>query len=279
MTTALTDDYVLGTHDAELARLGLQHRVWRARALDGWQRAGFGAGQTLLDVGSGPGYATRDLAEIAGAHGRVLAFDKSARFLDALRGTAVRHGLSNIIAKQIDLDADPLPVENADGARGAHGAWVRWVFAFMADPRDLVARIGAALRPGGAIVIHEYFDYRSWSFAERSETFAGFVDTVMRSWRASGGEPDVGRALPEWLEQSGFRVASVRPYIDVITPSDFMWQWPKAFVNIGVERLVEIGALTAERAAAIVADFTAREAKPHVRMVTPAVLEIVAVRE
>ncbi len=26
-------DYVLGTHDAEIARLGLQHRVWRESML------------------------------------------------------------------------------------------------------------------------------------------------------------------------------------------------------------------------------------------------------
>jgi len=271
--TTMTDDYVLGTHDAELVRLGLQHRIWRARALDGWRRAGFTTGQTLLDVGCGPGYASIDLAEIAGPRGRLLAFDKSARFLDALRSASVRQGLTNITAKQLDLDADPLP------AKGADGAWVRWVFAFMANPRDLVARIGAALRPGGALVIHEYFDYRTWSFMERSPDFETFVDAVMRSWRTTGGEPNVGRTLPAWLEQEGFRVASLRPFIDVITPADSMWQWPEAFVDVGMQRLVDLGELSAERAAVILADFKARAAKPHVRMVIPAVLEIVAVKE
>ena len=33
-------DYLLGTHDAEVQRLGLQHRVWRPRVLDAWRRAG-----------------------------------------------------------------------------------------------------------------------------------------------------------------------------------------------------------------------------------------------
>ena len=59
-------DYVLGTHDEEIARLGLQHRVWRPRALDAWTRAGFTQGQTLLDVGCGPGHASVDLAELVG---------------------------------------------------------------------------------------------------------------------------------------------------------------------------------------------------------------------
>src|SRR6185436_3037819 len=160
----------------------------------------------------------------------------------ALRSAAVRQGLSNITARQLDLDADPLP------ASGADGAWVRWVFAFMANPRSLVARIGTALRPGGALVIHEYFDYRTWSFMEESPDFETFVDAVIRSWKVTGGDPDVGRALPAWLEQEGFRVASLRPFIDIITPADSMWQWPSAFVDVGMKRLVELGELSEERA-------------------------------
>jgi SAM-dependent methyltransferase len=276
--TTTTDDYVLGTHDQELARLGLQHRVWRSRALDAWRRAGFTAGQTLLDVGSGPGYAALDLAEIVGPGGRVVALERSARFLDALRGAALRNGLTNITPRQIDLESDPLPAAGADGARGAHGAWVRWVFAFLSRPRDLVARIGAALRPGGTLVIHEYFDYRTWSFARQSPLFEEFVQTVMRSWRATGGEPDIGRPLVAWLEESGFRIDSLRPYVDVITPDEFMFQWPKAFVEVGTQRLADLGELTEERAEAIRREFAAQAAAPHARMITPAVLEIVARR-
>src|SRR2546428_12890176 len=86
-TATAERDYVLGTHDDEVARLGLQHRVWRPRALDAWRRAGFTAGQTLLDLGCGPGHATIDLAEIAGPTGRVIAIDRSKRFLDTLETT------------------------------------------------------------------------------------------------------------------------------------------------------------------------------------------------
>jgi len=44
-------DYVLGTHDEEIARLGLQHRVWRPTVLDCWYRAGITVGSTVIDVG------------------------------------------------------------------------------------------------------------------------------------------------------------------------------------------------------------------------------------
>lgn len=263
----MTDvDYVLGTRDAELARLGLQHRVWRPRALDAWRRAGFTVDQTILDVGCGPGFASADLAEIAG---RVIAIDQSSRFLEFLRS----RGFHNVETHQLDLDRDPLP--GAD----AHGAWVRWVFAFLRHPRELVKRIAASLRHGGLLVIHEYFDYATWRFLQRSDPFENFVATVMRSWRASGGEPDIGRALPGWLEEEGFRIVSMKPIVDVISPADFTWQWPRTFVEVGLDRLVELGEFTTQMAKEVRDEFTRLEATPHVRMTTPAVLEVIAQRQ
>ena len=83
-------DYVLGTHDQELARLGLQHRVWRPVVLDCWQRAGITVGKRVLDVGAGPGYATVDLAEIVGPTGEVIALNVPKILSVRWRQTAVR---------------------------------------------------------------------------------------------------------------------------------------------------------------------------------------------
>jgi len=54
-------DYVLGTQDAEIARLGVQHRVWRPCMIDALDRAGITRGCRVVDVGAGPGFATLDL--------------------------------------------------------------------------------------------------------------------------------------------------------------------------------------------------------------------------
>ena len=264
-------DYVLGTHDDEIERLGLQHRVWRPRVLDAWWRAGFTTGQTILDVGSGPGHATIDLAEIVGRAGRVVAVDRSRRFLDFLEATRRSRGLSNIETAEIDLDEADLPSVAADGA------WSRWVLAFVRRPRALLGRVAQVLKPGGVLVLHEYIDYATWRLAPRSAEFEEFVEVVMRSWRDSGGEPDVGLDIPRWLEESGFEIRSLRPIIDVVHPADFIWQWPKAFVEVGLRRLVDLGHLSPERASAIAQAFATSESAPHTRMITPAVLEVVAV--
>ncbi|HLJ75434.1 MAG TPA: methyltransferase domain-containing protein [Thermoanaerobaculia bacterium] len=258
-------DYILGTHDEEVARLRLQHAVWRPRALDAWRRAGFNAGQTIVDIGSGPGYASLDLAEIAS---RVIALDRSARFLDVLRA----RNNPRIEAHEVDLDRDPLPVRDADGA------WARWVFAFVQQPRDLLARTRDALRPRGTIVIHEYIDYRSWRVSPQCDEHDEFVAAVIRSWRASGGEPDIGRDLPRWAEELGFEIRSMQPIVDVVRPTDFAWHWPIAFMRSGLRRLLDLGEISAERGEAIARAFAALERDRHAIMINPVVLEIIAVR-
>lgn len=263
-------DYVLGTHDAELSRLGLQHAVWRPQASRAWREAGFTAGQTLLDVGCGPGWATLDLAEIVGGSGRVLGIDRSRRFLDALERAARGRGLPQVSAVELDLDTQPLPDVVADGA------WSRWVYAFVSRPRPLLESVASRLRPGGTMVLHEYVDYRSWRLSPRSEAFEEFVREVMASWRDTGGEPDIALDLPRWLGELGFDVVAMRPVGEAARPTDFVWQWPKAFVAIGLERLVELGRVEPARAAAMQRAFDEAERTPGAFLVTPTVLEIIA---
>jgi hypothetical protein len=152
------------------------------------------------------------------------------------------------------------------------------VFAFLTRPRDLVRRLASALKPGAPLVVHEYFDYRTWRFAPRSEVFENFVQTVMRSWRASGGEPDIGLNLLNWLPAEGFELREVRTIVDVVQPSDFAWHWPKTFVNVGLERLVSLGDLTTAEADVVRNEFAILETTPNVRIITPAVVELIAVR-
>jgi SAM-dependent methyltransferase len=265
-------DYVLGTHDEEIARLGVQHRVWRPKMIEAWQRAGFAPGQTVADIGCGPGYASLDLAEIVGPTGRVIAIDRSRRFLDALQSAARQRGLTNIETHERDLDADGLPAVQVDGT------WCRWVAAFVTRPRDLAAAVHRVIRPGGVAVFHEYLDYAAWRLLPRSAEFEEFVRVVIEAWRTSGGEPDIGLNLGAWLEESGFHIEQYRPIVEVISPADAAWQWPQAFIDVGLRRLVDIGAFTAERAAALAEAVRAHKASPHARMLQPVVGEIVARR-
>jgi SAM-dependent methyltransferase len=264
--------YVLGTHDDEIARLGLQHGVWRDRAIDAWRRAGFGAGQTLIDLGCGPGFASVDLAEVVGPSGRVIAVDRSPRFLAHLDAACAARGIAQVTTGEMDLDDAAFDPASADGA------WSRWVFSFVRRPRALLERVRDALRPGGKLVLHEYGDYAAWRTAPRVAEVEAFVSEVMASWRAAGGEPDIALDLPRWLSELGFTVASARPIVSMVAPGTPEWGWLKAFLDVGMRRLVELGNVSAQRAAEIDAGWRRCQETRDVWMITPMVIEIVAVR-
>lgn len=265
------EPYVLGTQDEEIARLALQHQVWRPHALDAWRRADFGAGQTILDVGCGPGYAALDLSEIVGPMGCVVAMDACARFLDVLEAQCCQRGIQNIVTLQLDLDEACQPAQ-------ADGAWCRWVFSFLQRPRVLLERIAEVLKPGAVLVLHEYFDYATWRVTPRSPQLEQFARLVVEDWRDTGGDPDIGLRLAEWLPELGFSTASIRPIIDVVPPSSYLWEWQRSFMHAALRRLVNAGRMTRQQSGVVLQSFCAVEAATDALMVTPAVLEVIAVK-
>ncbi|WP_296815750.1 methyltransferase domain-containing protein [Brevundimonas sp.] len=265
-------DYLLGTHDVEVQRLGLQHRVWRPRVLDAWRRAGITVGSRVVDAGAGPGWASLDLAEIVAPEGRVHAFERSHRFLEFLNGAAASRGLGNIDTAEIDLVDDVLPVDGVDAF------WVRWVLAFVSDPRAVLEKLARTLRPGGVAVIHEYLDYETWSFAPDLPTQVEFRRMVTDDWRASGGEPDIARSFPALLPEVGLKIRSLRPIVDVVSPDNFVWQWPASFIKTYPLHLVESGKVDQAWADRVIGDFEKAERDPRSVMVTPMVLEVIAER-
>ncbi len=263
-------DYVLGTHDEELARLGLQHRVWRPVVLECWERAGITAGSRVLDVGAGPGYATVDLAEIVGPTGQVVALERSSKFMRALEERCREQALGNVQAHELDLMTDPLPEGPYDFS------WCRWVATFVTDPALLVQKLGGVLRAGGRAIFHEYAHYLTWRFIPRLPNQERFAQEVKASWSAVGGKADIGLDLPIYLQQNGFVVRSAVPRIYCVGPADEMWQWPASFIGIGLARLEELGRIDASFAAKVMEEVSAANANPQALLITPLVLEIVA---
>lgn len=265
-------DYILGTHREEIERLGLQHRVWRPHMLECWRRAGITLGSKVLDVGAGPGYATVDLAEIVGPTGEVHAAERSGNFLQHARETCATRRLSHVHFHEQDLMAGPLAVSGMDAA------WCRWVASFVSDPAKLVGTIAGSLRPGGVAIFHEYLDYRTWRLAPPCPPLEAFVSEVMASWRASGGEPDVALSLPTLLEESGLSIRHLAPKVFVIPPTDFIWKWPSEFVEINLQRLLDLGRVDEAWVVSVRTALRAATADPRTLMITPMVLEIVAER-
>ena len=263
-------DYVLGTHNEELARLGLQHRVWRPVVLDCWQRAGITVGKRVLDVGAGPGYATIDLAEIVGPTGEIVALERSGNFIRAMEQACHARSLANVKIHQLDLMTDELPKGNYDFS------WCRWVMSFVNDPALLIRKLCGVMRRGSRAIFHEYGHYETWHFFPRLANQERFREHVIATWRESGGEPDGAVPLATLLPANGFAIRSARPHLFCVRPTDYMWQWPATFIEIYLPRLIEMGRINQDFADQVRDDLANAEKNPNALMITPLVLEIVA---
>ena len=238
--------------------------------LDAWIRAGMTRGSKVIDFGAGPGYATLDAAEIVGLEGEVVAVERSPHFFSFMRDEIGRRKATRVQIFECDLMVRKL------GISGFDLAWCRWVASFVSSPAKLVQAISASLRDGGKAVFHEYQSYATWRVIPTSPRIDGFVEEVMASWRASGGEPDIAPTLIALMTENELRPIEIKPLIFALRPSHFMWQWPATFIASNAQRLVGLGRVSQEWADALQREFDIIAANPSAILVTPMVMEIIA---
>ena len=264
--------YVLGTHDAELARLGFQHGVWAEATTASWEHANFRRGDALIDVGCGPGYATFELANLVGPDGRIVAVDMSQRFIEHVREQAGSRRLSHIHAEVQDLNELSLPAESFDGA------FARWVMCFLPRPDDVIARVAGALRPGAAFTILDYSHYEGFRMGPPSVATERIIRAVGDSFRVHGGNPSVGLELPKMMQSAGFEVRDIRPLVRIGRPGTALWEWPRTFFQIFLPTLVANGSLTETDVAEFWADYEERSADPAGFFMSPPMVEVIGVK-
>lgn len=269
-TELADDDYIIGTNDIEVQRLGLQHAIWREEALVAFREAGLKPGMTILDIGAGPGYAAFDLARLVGDTGKVIAVDQSRLFLDALKQGAAHRNLGNIETIEADL-------ADLDWSRlSCDAVWSRWCLSFVTDPDAVMRGVDTALKPGGIFVSQEYGDYDSLQMVPESQAFVDFVQAVERSWRHFEGDPNVARRFPKIFDALGWSLDRARPIVHAVRPGEPFWNWPVSWFEHAPARLIELGFLTPEQARDFHAFVETRKADPSSMMITPMVLETVA---
>ena len=265
-------EYVLGTHDAELTRLGLQHRLWSEHTFACWRRCGIRPGSVVLDVGSGPGYTAFDLIPLVGPAGRVIAVDESQRFIEYVRARAVSLGVDNLETSVQDVQA--LNV----AARSVDVAYARWVLCFVPKPEAVVAGVARALKPGGVFAVQDYINWAALSLSPQNEAFVRVMPAVGKSWRMHGGDPQVGQRLPGMMAAAGLVVEEIRPLQRIARPGDPLWDWPATFFANFIPMLVERGLVSADDWQAFQHEWAECTRDPNAVFWTPSMVEIIARR-
>jgi ubiquinone/menaquinone biosynthesis C-methylase UbiE len=183
--------YTHGHHSAVLR----SHRSRTAENSAAYLLGQLHAGQSLLDVGCGPGTITADLAAIV-APGGVTAIDVSTDVLDAARNVAAERGLTNVEFTVADVNA----LRFADGTFDVVHA--HQVLQHLADPVAALREMRRVCRPGGVIAVRDV-DYAAMTWYPEVPVLDEWLSIYRRTARRNGGEPDAGRRLKSWARAAG----------------------------------------------------------------------------
>jgi SAM-dependent methyltransferase len=173
-------------------------------------------GQSLLDVGCGPGTITVDLAKRV-APGEVTALEATEAALDLARRHAAEREQSNIGFVVGDVHALDFADDTFDVVH-AHQ-----VLQHVADPVQALREMRRVCKPGGVVAARDG-DYAAFTWFPASSALDDWLDLYERAARANGGEPDAGRQLLSWARRAGF--AEVTPTSSTwcyATPDDRAW--------------------------------------------------------
>lgn len=153
------------------------------------------AGQRLLDVGSGPGTITADLARLVD---QVVALEVSEEAAGLTRAELDRQGIANarvVVGDVHTLDADalggPFDVVHA-----------HQVLQHVADPVGALRAMLGVTRAGGVVAVRDS-DYGRFAWHPASEGLDRWLALYDAAARANGGEPDAGRRLLAWAHAAG----------------------------------------------------------------------------
>jgi SAM-dependent methyltransferase len=262
-------DYVLGTDDAELARLAFQHEVWRAPTERLIERLELAPGARAADLGSGPGLALAELRARVGATGTLLAVDESERWGDVIRARAAQQGWGNVAFRRARLEE----LELEPGAWS--GLFLRWVLSFLPDPGAVLARLAPALERGGAIAILDY-NHEGLSLFPRSAGFQAVVRATRALYASRGGDLWIAGRLPGLLRAAGLEPEP--PRVDVLCggPDSPAFRWADAFFPQHSAGMLAAGLLEAHERELFLAEWAERRADPDALFFSPLQVSIVA---
>ncbi|MFB6889680.1 methyltransferase domain-containing protein [Kitasatospora sp. NPDC056327] len=190
-------------------------------------------GQSVLDVGCGPGTITADLAALVAPGGRVVAVDTSAEVLEAAAAHVAGRGLSGVVFEVADVHRLPY----ADGEFDVVHA--HQVLQHVTDPVGALREMRRVTAEGGTVAVRDV-DYATMTWFPEVPELGRWLDLYRRIARHNGGEPDAGRRLLSWARAAGFTdVTATSSTWTYATPEERDWWgglWADRITDSGIAR-------------------------------------------
>lgn len=181
-------------------------RAYRERART---RLAIRSGERVLEIGSGTGGETADLAAASGRTGLVVGLDRDPGLLAEAVRRRPREGPAALFVRA-DVLALPFVAGRFDACVADR------VLHWLPDPAPAVAEMLRVLRPGGRAVLTEP-DWSTLSFAPASDPLTGRLE---RFYREGPAASRVGRALGGLMLGAGFEEVEVEAFAGLVSDFD-----------------------------------------------------------
>jgi SAM-dependent methyltransferase len=179
--------------------------------------------QQLLDVGTGPGTITVDLAERL-SHGLVVGIDNADTAVAATAALGRDRGVNNLTVAASDVYALGFRDDAFDVVH-AHQ-----VLQHLADPVRALREMARVCAPGGVLAAREA-DYAAMTWYPAAGELTRWLELYRQVARVNGGEPDAGRRLTSWASAAGLRqVEATASAWCFASPEDLTW-WTQTWAD------------------------------------------------
>jgi SAM-dependent methyltransferase len=124
------------------------------------------AGETVLDLGSGPGLDAFLAAKQVGTNGRVIGVDMTPEMLARARAAAAKAGIANVDFRHGRLERLPVESGTVDAVTS------NCVINLVPDKAAVFGEIARVLKPGGRVVVSDIVLERALPEAVAKDVFA-----------------------------------------------------------------------------------------------------------
>jgi len=187
-------EYIHGSSPTERERLALMNRLINPGCLEALR---LGSERRVLDMGSGTGLFSLEIARHLGAGAQVVGIEFDPDQVRAAR--TLWSDAARLEFRQGDAANPPLAEEEWGRFDLAH---TRFLLEHLADPQAVVNAMVRAVRPGGRVVLLDD-DHDLMRLWPEPEGFAALWNAYYRAYRPLGNDPSIGRKLPELLMRAG----------------------------------------------------------------------------